>query len=100
LEELYFWHVEHFPWKALPVHVIDELLSVFSHAMTGVYPLIDLILGAASNSFSDHMTSNTSTFFYGKKDCKNFIKALKLAREHPNDPCQISLVARLWKFVC
>ncbi|KAF5337493.1 hypothetical protein D9758_013591 [Tetrapyrgos nigripes] len=85
LEELYWWHWEHFPMhhpNGLPVHLIDELICVFSHALT------------------DHMTSNTSTFFYGQEDCKKILKVLRLAREHPTDDHQTCVVARLWKFVC
>ncbi|KAK7435505.1 hypothetical protein VKT23_019627 [Stygiomarasmius scandens] len=84
LEELYWWHVEHFSMHlgGLPVQLIDELICIFSHAMT------------------DHMTSRTSTFFYGEKDCKKFLKALTLARDHPGDGHQTCVVARLWKLVC
>ncbi|KAE9407931.1 hypothetical protein BT96DRAFT_954259 [Gymnopus androsaceus JB14] len=84
LEHLYWCHLEHFPmhFGGLPVKVVDDLICVFSHALT------------------DQITSQTSTFFYTRKECKQFIKVLKLARQNSADGHQVCVVARLWRQVC
>ncbi|KAJ3736665.1 hypothetical protein DFJ43DRAFT_1050094 [Lentinula guzmanii] len=84
LEYLYWTHVEHFPmhFGGIPVKLVENLLSVFSHALT------------------DQMTSQTSTFFYTQKECAQFIKILKLARENSSDGHQVCVIARLWRQVC
>ncbi|THU95142.1 hypothetical protein K435DRAFT_859854 [Dendrothele bispora CBS 962.96] len=97
LEELYWSHVEHFCmhlYGGLPVKLINEVICVFSHAMSGASefdygfraPLISI-------SSPDQITSRTSTFFYGQKDCKKFLKLLTLAWQHPTDGHQICVVA-------
>ncbi|KAJ3766076.1 hypothetical protein FB446DRAFT_417049 [Lentinula raphanica] len=84
LEYLYWTHVEHFPmhFGGLPVKVVQDLLCVFSHALT------------------DQITSQTSTFFYTQDECAKFIKILKLARDNSFDGHQVCVVARLWSQVC
>ncbi len=41
LEQLYWAHIEHFPmhFGGLPVKVVDDLLCVLSHALTGIIAL-------------------------------------------------------------
>ncbi|KAJ3758809.1 hypothetical protein EV360DRAFT_82715 [Lentinula raphanica] len=76
LEYLYWTHVEHFPmhFGGLPVKVVEDLLCVFSHALT------------------DQITSQTSTFFYTQDECAKFIKILKLARDNSLDGHQVCVV--------
>ncbi|KAF9078746.1 hypothetical protein BDP27DRAFT_1441137 [Rhodocollybia butyracea] len=84
LQHLYWCHIEHFPMHlgGLSIKCVDELLSVFTHALT------------------DQITSQTSTFFYTQAECTQFIKVIKLARQSTADGHNVCVIARLWSQVC
>ncbi|KAJ3935810.1 MAG: hypothetical protein NXY57DRAFT_957825 [Lentinula lateritia] len=105
LEYLYWTHIEHFPMHlgGLPVKIVEDLLCVLSHGLTGVPSEIwftDYTFRRVFRFVLDQMTSQTSTFFYTQKECAQFIKILKLARENTADGHQVCVIARLWRQVC
>ncbi|KAI0681759.1 hypothetical protein C8T65DRAFT_754783 [Cerioporus squamosus] len=80
LERQYWSHIEQFP-SHRSHHLalrLDELIPVFLHGEC------------------DQRTSPTSTFPYGAKECKEFLRLLQYARENPYSPYNVCLVARLW----
>ncbi|KAF5379101.1 hypothetical protein D9615_005891 [Tricholomella constricta] len=83
LQELYWIHVEYFPMhtKGLAPSVIEELITIFSHAL------------------ADHMTSRTSTFPYAESDCAKFLKLLRGSRSQVRDGHTICVIARLWHLI-
>ena len=76
----------------LPVKVVQDLLCVFSHALTGVYLYVTLTKLYSSDLSIDQITSQTSTFFYTQDECAKFIKILKLARDNSFDGHQVCVV--------
>ncbi|RPD61254.1 hypothetical protein L227DRAFT_574335 [Lentinus tigrinus ALCF2SS1-6] len=80
LEEQYWLHVEQFPSHRthdLSLR-LDELIPVFQHGEC------------------DQRTSESSTFPYTAKQCKEFLRLLYYARENPHSSFNVCYVARLW----
>lgn len=81
----------------LPVKIVEDLLCVLSHGLTGVPSEIwftDYTFRRVFRFVLDQMTSQTSTFFYTQKECAQFIKILKLARENTADGHQVCVIGK------
>ncbi|KIK68523.1 hypothetical protein GYMLUDRAFT_92048 [Collybiopsis luxurians FD-317 M1] len=102
LEHLYWIHLENFPmyFGGFPVKVVDDLLCVFNHGLTGILYNLFLMTAAKPHATQDQLTSQTSTFLYARSECEQYIKILKLARQNSTDGHQVCVIARLWRQVC
>ncbi|TFK26155.1 hypothetical protein FA15DRAFT_667833 [Coprinopsis marcescibilis] len=79
LEEQYWQHLEYFCMHPLDLesNIIEEAISHLVHGC------------------GDHMTSQSSTFPYSVKECKQFLTLLVPARDRVHDGQVLSLAARL-----
>ncbi|EPT00615.1 hypothetical protein FOMPIDRAFT_1023728 [Fomitopsis schrenkii] len=83
LEEHYWTHVEYFSMhRCQDVDLaLDALKTVLLHARV------------------DQLTSTTSTFPYGAKECTDFLDVVKAAQECVPDGNIVATIARLWNTV-
>ncbi|PSS37766.1 hypothetical protein PHLCEN_2v459, partial [Hermanssonia centrifuga] len=81
--QVHYWaHVEYFPHRPIHSTKRGELINILRHAQL------------------DHLTSMTSTFPYGIKECEKFQAALLNVKEdEPDNFYTTSMTARLWAAV-